>query len=182
MVHHKAASCSAIPSYDTFQRKSSSRFESDSRLFPLPSFCLYSKQALNNEHGSDSDIIQFVSPASDLLEEKLPMFAGVLQSLVTVVNEMPTVKRTNQDDDEEDEEEVDTTPSNTVPYHIIGLSTMKLILWYLSDLCLIVFVSSSHTDDDLLQAMTDIKESLGEWTTAEELGNQLTPLISDRFQ
>ena len=99
MVHHKAASCSAIPSYTSFQKASFSRFESDSRLFPLPSFCLYSKKALNNEHGSNSDIIQFLSPASDLLEEKLPMFAGVLQSLVTVVHEMPAIKHTQEEDD-----------------------------------------------------------------------------------
>ncbi|KAF1803932.1 hypothetical protein FB192DRAFT_1257008, partial [Mucor lusitanicus] len=155
--------------------------------FPLPSFCLYSKKALTNEYAPESDIVQYLAPASSALEERLPMFVGVLQSLFTVVDDMPFVDREqqeeeddqDQDDDddheytdieEEDDQEDAKQPSS--PFTIIGLNSMKLVIWnsmydhvtdaciYEKDLCLVIFVSALLTDAAILSNMQSLKESL----------------------
>ncbi|RCI05469.1 hypothetical protein CU098_013628, partial [Rhizopus stolonifer] len=79
MGHSKAASCSILPSFTSL---SSIHTNQPDLGFPLPSFCLYSRHALDDENALESDIIRFLTPIS-ILQEKLPMFVGVLQSLIT---------------------------------------------------------------------------------------------------
>lgn len=207
--HHKAASCSAIPSFRSFtsvsttstQTPSINLFDQETTLkrsippsltksisqqsvtseqqnFPLPSFCLYSKRALINEYAPESDIIQFLSPISNLLEERLPMFVGVLQSLFTVVNDMPFINDSEDSDADDTDTDTDTDDdddSNTngnAPFTIIGLNSMKLVIWsnmydniidtdiYEKDLCLVVMVSSQVTDDQILENMNLLRKSV----------------------
>lgn len=224
--HHKAASCSAIPSFQSFTSDSTSTTQTPSlnffehdytkqqqhsnlkrslvapltksmseqhsisdsqkpQLFPLPSFCLYSKRALMNEYAPESDIIQFLHPISTTLEERLPMFVGVLQSLFTVVSDMPF---TNDSDDEEEgevndeeeeeleeelEEEEQSEEDKKNPFTIIGLSSMKLVIWnhmcdnrmdsnaiIEKDLCLVVMISSQVTDSIILKNMKLLRENI----------------------
>jgi hypothetical protein len=199
MVHHhqKAASCSAIPSFQSFSSVSTSSTQTPSlfeneykqsnlkrnisplmtksnsqqsnnseidnlELFPLPSFCLYSKKALSNEYAPESDIIQFLSPKSITLEKRLPMFVGVLQSLFTVVNDMPFLEDSeDEDNDNEEEEEITIKES---PFTIIGLNSMKLVVWntdlYEKDLCLVIILSAQMTDEIILQNMNLLKDNM----------------------
>lgn len=239
--HHKAASCSALPSFQSFtsistsSTKAPSLFDHDykpqqqstsststanlkrsisplptstitrtnssnqnsypadnqqQQLFPLPSFCLYSKKALANEYAPESDIIQFLSPVSSVLEECLPMFVGVLQSLFTVVNDIPFINEdsddedddiscsdTEEEDDDEDEEggeDQDRDRKATEPpFTIIGLTSMKFIIWnnmydnimdtdnvYKKDLCLVVIVSNQLPDKIILENMNSLRRSV----------------------
>ncbi|KAL7314081.1 hypothetical protein PS15m_007736 [Mucor circinelloides] len=239
--HQKAASCSAIPSFSSFtsitttnttplnKAKRSSikpspsissslsiptdkQTDQQSLLFPLPSFCLYSKRALVNEYAPESEIVQYLAPSSSVLEERLPMFVGVLQSLFTVVNDMPFVDREQQeeDDDEEDgneytdieeeeeEEEEQDSKQTSSPFTIIGLNNMKLVIWsnmydhvtdsfvYEKDLCLVIFVSAHLTDEIILSSMQSLKESLSTLSClhadANQLGDQLIPLVKCWFE
>lgn len=162
--------------------------QQQSLLFPLPSFCLYSKKALANEYAPESDIVQYLAPSSSVLEERLPMFVGVLQSLFTVVNDMPFVDREQHEEEEGDDEEEDDDHEYTdieeedddgeqqdtkhSPFTIIGLSSMKLVIWnsmydhvtdastHEKDLCLVIFVSAHLTDAIILNSMQSLKESL----------------------
>ncbi|KAI7893020.1 uncharacterized protein EV154DRAFT_601157 [Mucor mucedo] len=226
--HHKAASCSAIPSFQSFTSvsttstqtpslnlfdqepvlkrsippsltKSASQQSTNSEQtnFPLPSFCLYSKRALINEYAPESDIIQFLSPISNLLEERLPMFVGVLQSLFTVVSDLPFVTEDIDSDietDTDDDDDADSDPTDDAPFTIIGLNSMKLVIWnnmydniidtdiYEKDLCLVVMVSSQVTDDQILDNMNLLRKSVTSATlTANQIGEQLIPLIESWF-
>lgn len=213
--HQKAASCSAIPSFNSLtsistasttttttppnsiKHKSArpSSFSSSSAaskqtvtdqlslLFPLPSFCLYSKKALVNEYALESEIVQFLAPLSIVLKERLPMFVGVLQSLFTVVNDMPFVDREEEVEEEEEEvededeytdmeEEEQNELDSSSPFTIIGLNSMKLVIWnnmydhvtdstvFKKDLCLVIFVSAHLTDAIILKNMNSLKESI----------------------
>lgn len=205
--HHKAASCSAIPSFQSFtsvsttstQTPSLNLFDQESVLkrsippsltksssqqsvgseqlnFPLPSFCLYSKRALINEYAPESDIIQFLSPISNLLEERLPMFVGVLQSLFTVVSDMPFVndhEDSDIDTDTDDDEDVTAAADDDeAPFTIIGLNSMKLVIWnnmynhiidtdmYEKDLCLVIMLSPQLSDDQVLDNMDLLRKSV----------------------
>lgn len=212
--HQKAASCSAIPSFNSFtsistattttppnsiKHKSarlSPSFSSSSAaskqtvtdqlslLFPLPSFCLYSKKALVNEYAPESEIVQFLAPSSVVLEERLPMFVGVLQSLFTVVNDMPFVDREEEIGEEEEVEEEEDVYTDmeeeedqneldlSSPFTIIGLNSMKLVIWnnmydhvtdssvFEKDLCLVIFISAHLTDTIILKNMNSLKESI----------------------
>lgn len=193
--HHKAASCSFIPSMHSLHSQStiSTQTESDqdsdikpksstitrsdsnnstcsNSLFPLPSFCLYSKSALLNEYAPESDIIQYLSPESTLLVERLPMFVGVLQSLVTVVNDLPFSLAEEQEEEEEEEEE---NEEEDIPFVIVGLDGIKLIVWkdmcdlvldtgqlYKNDLCLVILVSSHLSDSMILKHMKLLEKSI----------------------
>lgn len=220
--HHKAASCSAIPSFQSFTSVSTNATQIDSlglfeqeytkspqsnvnrslspsltksysqqsissqqQPFPLPSFCLYSNRALINEYAPESDIIQFLAPVSAVLEERLPMFVGVLQSLFTVVNDMPFTNdrdhdedNTDDEDDDEDEDDQDDELSNkNAPFTIIGLETMKLVIWnfmydnivgndiYEKDLCLVIMVSAQMTDEVILENMNLLGKSITSLST-----------------
>ncbi|GAN01502.1 conserved hypothetical protein [Mucor ambiguus] len=187
-----------------------------SLLFPLPSFCLYSKKALANEYAPESEIVQYLAPSSSVLEERLPMFVGVLQSLFTVVNDMPFVAREQQEgDDEEEEEEEDgheytdieeeeeeeqqqDAKHSSLPFTIIGLNSMKLVIWnsmydlvtdssvYKKDLCLVIFVSAHLSDAIILNNMQSLKESLSAIPSlhadATQLGDLLIPLVKCWFE
>ncbi|KAI9335578.1 hypothetical protein BD770DRAFT_332426 [Pilaira anomala] len=246
--HHKAASCSAIPSFQSFTSVSTNATQIDSlglfdqqqeynkspesnvnrslspsltksysqqsissqqQPFPLPSFCLYSNRALINEYAPESDIIQFLAPVSTVLEERLPMFVGVLQSLFTVVNDMPFTNdrdhdedNTDDEEDEEDEEEDDEDQDDdelsnkNAPFTIIGLETMKLVIWnfmydnivekdiYEKDLCLVIMVSAQMTDEVILENMNLLGKSITSLSpviTAKEIGEQLIPLVEYWF-
>ena len=222
--HQKSASCSAIPSFQSFTSVSTSSTKTPSdglfdfeyknqqhhsnlkrstpttvhiesavdqdndpeQLFPLPSFCLYSKRALVNEYALESDILQFLSPRSAILKERLPMFVGVLHSLFQVVKDIPSTDEDEEEeedeDEEEDEEEEADDEENMMhesdfhrgeqPFTIIGLGTMKLVVWnsmydhamdkdvYEKDLCLVVIVSSQVTDNLILQNMNQLKKNV----------------------
>ncbi|KAL9555765.1 hypothetical protein MBANPS3_002204 [Mucor bainieri] len=188
--------------------------QQQSLLFPLPSFCLYSKRALTNEYAPESEIVQYLAPSSSVLEERLPMFVGVLQSLFTVVNDMPFVDREHQEKDDQDEEEEEEEEDDheytdieeeeedepqpndkhsSVPFTIIGLNSMKLVIWdsmhdhvtdsftHEKDLCLVIFVSAHITDAIILSNMQLLKESLSTIPSlhadAAQLGDQLIPLV-----
>lgn len=238
--HHKAASCSAIPSFQSFTSDSTSTTQTPSlnfyehdytkqqqhstlkrslvapltksmsehslsdtqkpQLFPLPSFCLYSKRALTNEYAPESDIIQFLHPISTTLEERLPMFVGVLQSLFTVVNDMPFTNDSDDEEEEEEEEEEEQSEEDKKnPFTIIGLSSMKLVIWnhmcdnrmdsnaiIEKDLCLVVMISSQVTDSIILKNMRLLRENIMSSTTsmtltANQMGEQLIPLIDYWF-
>jgi hypothetical protein len=184
MVHHhqKAASCSALPSFASLNSISTASTqttllandkrlgnqESDmSTLFPLPSFCIYSQRALLNEYAPESDIIQFLYPESTVLQERLPMLVGVFQSLFTVVNDMHS-KGEDEDDDEPEtdsdtEDDEDDDDEEELPFTIIGLNTMKLVIWnsmFNKDLSLVIFISSQLTDNDILDHMQRLKASI----------------------
>ncbi|CAO3699246.1 unnamed protein product [Rhizopus microsporus] len=167
--------------------------------FPLPSFCLYSKKALTSEIDSESDIIQFLSPSTDYLKERLPMFVSILQSLFTVVHDMPFSHTTAEEETEEeemndleDEEEDDTTWS---PFTIIGLNSMKMVVWpnmcdqiqdnmIEKDLCLVIMLSSDLQDDEIIHNMNLVKNSLCDTyytLTGQQLGEELIPLIKCWF-
>lgn len=198
--HQKAASCSAIPSFSSLtsastttpvksvKHRSSSSLSIDQQtvLFPLPSFCLYSKKALVNEYAPESDIIKFIAPPSSILEERLPMFVGVLQSLFTVVNDMPFVDKeetdrakeqedeyTDIEEEEEEEEEKNMERGQEFsPFTIIGLNSMKLVIWnnmydhvtdssvHEKDLCLVIFVSAQLADKEIMENINSLKKSL----------------------
>ncbi|KAI8879184.1 hypothetical protein K501DRAFT_336232 [Backusella circina FSU 941] len=87
--------------------RSQSFYINSNNQFPLPSFCLYSRAALSDEYASDSDIIQFISPQSTTMEERLPMFVGVLHSLFVAVNDLPFDSDSDTEDDDDDVEEDD---------------------------------------------------------------------------
>lgn len=187
MVHHqKAASCSALPSFSSLpttptQTKPSllandKPFETDiSTLFPLPSFCIYSQRALLNEYEPEADIIQFLYPVSTILQERLPMLVGVLQSLFTVVNDMYSKEEDEDDDSQEsdlDTDDEDEDNQEEPPFTIIGLNTMKLVIWnsmYHRDLSLVIFASSQLTDKHILHHMQRLRESVS---------NDIPPSIS----
>ncbi|KAK4520384.1 uncharacterized protein ATC70_008518 [Mucor velutinosus] len=189
--------------------------QQQSLLFPLPSFCLYSKKALTNEYAPESEIVQYLAPSSNVLEERLPMFVGVLQSLFTVVNDMPFVDREQQEDDDQEEQEEDDheytdieeeeeeddeedAKHTTSPFTIIGLNSMKLVIWnsmydhvtdsctYEKDLCLVIFISAHLTDAIILNNMQSLKESLSTISclhaNATQLGDQLIPLVKCWFE
>ncbi|KAI9473422.1 MAG: hypothetical protein EXX96DRAFT_577880 [Benjaminiella poitrasii] len=221
MGHHKAASCSIVPSFTSDRDNKSVNQEQQSSstakkrtinthmskkqqlLFPLPSFCLYSKKALLNEYTSESDIIQFLSPSSNsVLNERLPMFVGVLQSLFTAVNDLPFIDDDPEVDNYEYDDDSDGQQENerlsTSPFTIIGLNSMKLVIWnnmydlikettsYKKDLCLVVFVSSQLKDSTIIKNMNFIQHdpkltSSKALLTANELGILLIPLIEYWF-
>jgi hypothetical protein len=113
------------------------------------------------------------------------MFVGVLQSLFTVVNDMPFADREEEVEEEEEEEEVEDEDEYTdmeeeeqnelnssSPFTIIGLNSMKLVIWnnmydhvtdstvFKKDLCLVIFVSAHLTDAIILKNMNSLKESI----------------------
>jgi hypothetical protein len=159
-------------------QQSDSSDTQNAQLFPLPSFCLYSKKALANEYAPESDIIQFLSPISVTLQERLPMFVGVLQSLFTVVNDMPFLNDQDSDEEEEVEEEEEEEEGEikekeeNSPFTIIGLNSMKLVVWnsmydnlmendiYENDLCLVVMLSVQMTDTTILHNMNLLRENV----------------------
>ncbi|GAA5810464.1 hypothetical protein MFLAVUS_003885 [Mucor flavus] len=248
--HHKAASCSAIPSFQSFSSVSSNAthvasldlfdqefnktqesnvnrslrpsitktfsqlsVSSEHTSFPLPSLCLYSSRALADEYGPESDIIQFLAPVSAILEERLPMFVGVLQSLFSVVNDMPfnnqdSDQETDNEDEEEEEEDTDDDEeeelssrlsNKNAPFTIIGLNTMKLVIWnnmysnvvdkdvYENDLSLVIMVSDQLTDETILENMNLLRNSITSPSstsvnvTANQIGEQLIPLVEYWF-
>ncbi|KAI8095212.1 hypothetical protein BDF21DRAFT_314823, partial [Thamnidium elegans] len=181
---------------------------SEQPSFPLPSFCLYSNRALTDEYGPESDIIQFLAPVSAILEERLPMFVGVLQSLFTVVNDMPFNNQDSDqetdneeedddtDDDDDDDEPTSQLSNKDAPFTIIGLNTMKLAIWnnmynnvvdkdiYENDLSLVVIVSAELTDDTIIENMNLLRNSVTSSSTsvtANQMGEQLIPLVEYWF-
>jgi hypothetical protein len=97
------------------------------------------------------------------------MLVGVLQSLFTVVNEMHSKDEDDDHDDEEtdvdteDDDDEDDDDDDQSSFTIIGLNTMKLVIWksmYNRDLSLVIFVSSQLTDKDILHHMQLLKESI----------------------
>ncbi|KAG1438532.1 hypothetical protein G6F56_012613 [Rhizopus delemar] len=196
MGHHRAASCSAIPSFyhlpsetDSISTQSSTNDE----LF-YPSFCLYSKRALLNEYGPESDIVQYISPETESLKERLPIFVGILQSLFGVVNDMPLLESYEEEVvDVEDEEDFENNAWS--PFTIIGLNQTKLVIWpnmynnvqesvFENDLCLVVIVAKELHDDEIYQNMDLLKESLEDMPDTlkgNELGQKLEPLINYWF-
>lgn len=177
MGHHKAASCSALPSFCTINPTStSSKSSINNDRFLYPSFCLYSNRALANEYGSESDIVQFLSPETESLKERLPIFVGILQSLFTVANEMPFSHTCTEEDEEEineveDEEDCDSNLWS--PFTIVGLDSMKLVVWpnmydnilestTEKDLCLVVIVSAQLQDSKIIHSMDLLKDSLND--------------------
>ncbi|CAO3657304.1 unnamed protein product [Mucor hiemalis] len=137
------------------------------------------------------------------------MFVGVLQSLFTVVNDMPFVNDSDgeeeeeeeevEDEEDEDEEEVESEENKKNPFTIIGLNTMKLVVWnnmcdnimdmnsiIENDLCLVVMISSQVTDNIILKNMSLLRDnivssSISMTLTANQMGEQLIPLIDYWF-
>ncbi|CEP08030.1 hypothetical protein [Parasitella parasitica] len=138
------------------------------------------------------------------------MFVGVLQSLFTVVNDLPFAESLQEEEmpaEEEDEytdvedEREQASQGPTSPFTVIGLNSMKLVIWnnmydnvtdstrYKNDLCLVIFVSAHFTDTAIFKSMNLLKESLlNESTcpspdaTANQLGDQLIPLVKYWFE
>ncbi|CAO3670356.1 unnamed protein product [Rhizopus stolonifer] len=196
MGNHRAASCSAIPSFYHLPSETdstSTQSSSNDELF-YPSFCLYSKRALLNEYGPESDIVQYLSPATESLKERLPIFVGILQSLFGVVNDMPLLESYEEEVvDVEDEEDFENNAWS--PFTIIGLNQTKLVIWpnmynniqesvFENDLCLVVIVAKELQDDEIYQNMDLLKESLEDMSDTlkgNELGQKLEPLINYWF-
>ncbi|KAI8642072.1 hypothetical protein BD408DRAFT_417034 [Parasitella parasitica] len=177
--HRPAEPSSSFSSFSTSSNQTVTTTES--QLFPLPSLCLYSQKALISEFAPESEIVQFLAPLSSVLQERLPMFVGVLQSLFTVVNDLPFAEPPREEEipaEEEDEytdfedEREQTSQGSSSPFTIVGLSSMKLVIWnnmcnhvtdstsYENDLCLVIFVSAHFTDAAILKNMQLLKKSL----------------------
>ncbi|KAG1050403.1 hypothetical protein G6F43_007323 [Rhizopus delemar] len=171
----------------------SSKSSINNDRFLYPSFCLYSNRALANEYGSESDIVQFLSPETESLKERLPIFVGILQSLFTVANEMPFSHTCTEEDEEEMnevEDEEDCDSNSWSPFTIVGLDSMKLVVWpnmydnilentTEKDLCLVVIVSAQLQDSKIIHSMDLLKDSLNDTPctlTGKELGEELIPL------
>ncbi|KAI8068077.1 hypothetical protein BC940DRAFT_300271 [Gongronella butleri] len=62
--------------------------QQDDNGYPLPSFYLFSSDALANERADETEIIPFVHPQQFALD-KASLLAGILESLVQVVDDLP---------------------------------------------------------------------------------------------
>jgi hypothetical protein len=107
----------------------------------IPSFYLFSSEALANEYAPEDSIIPYMEPATLALDQAT-LIAGVLESLVRVVDDIPTAKEEEEENDDKarwsDEDGWATLPlpppsfnddPPDSPFTIIGLGTFKVALW-----------------------------------------------------
>ncbi|KAI8332588.1 hypothetical protein BC941DRAFT_435973 [Chlamydoabsidia padenii] len=167
----------------------------------IPLFYLFSSEALANEYAAEDSIIPFMDPPTLALEQAT-LIAGVLESLVRVVEDIPTGNESNTNDDDEagwnnDEEWVDNDGTPSSPFTIIGLGSFKVALWpsllteisHDRDLSLVVLVSPTYPDHTIIDTMYKMKNSLnrnlapGVDTTniAQAVGQHLSPYIKNGF-
>ncbi|KAF7724457.1 hypothetical protein EC973_000966 [Apophysomyces ossiformis] len=129
---------SSTPTQRIIESRSDSSLLTKS-IFSLPSVCLFSRKALSDEYSEEKDIVPFISPVAAL--DCVTMLIGVLESLMAIVNEMPTAEDDDEDEDEEfdhdkrsiniDDDNEDDSGSLTEdnPFVILGLSTCKVCIW-----------------------------------------------------
>ena len=142
----------------------SSLLKHKSSPFPLPSVCLFSREALQNEYADNQEIVPYVYPSSVPLDQ-ICMLVSVLESLFRTVDEV--LLNIEEEDEEEEDQRSISNNSNSISsisgssssssisssiskkqdddndddHRIIGLGTFKVTSWNLSDDSDMVLVS-----------------------------------------
>ncbi|KAG2220479.1 hypothetical protein INT45_011483 [Circinella minor] len=118
----------------------SSLLKHKSSPFPLPSVCLFSKEALQNEYADNQEIVPYVYPSSVPVDQ-ICMLVSVLESLFRTVDE---ILLNSDDEEKEDQSSTSNNSSSSInsssisknqddDHRIIGLGTFKVTSWNLSD-------------------------------------------------
>ncbi|KAI9278471.1 hypothetical protein BDA99DRAFT_554104 [Phascolomyces articulosus] len=144
----------------------SSLLKHKSSPFPLPSVCLFSREALRNEYSENQEIVPHIYPSSVPVDQ-ICMLVSVLESLFRTVDEV--LLDGDKDQDQEEEYEHDGTHHKKCDdedddYRIIGLGTFKVASWNLSgdgdDMALVVILSTHYTDPMILKHIKSIQMEL----------------------
>ncbi|KAI7853806.1 hypothetical protein BDC45DRAFT_510154 [Circinella umbellata] len=177
----------------------SSLLKHKSSPFPLPSVCLFSKEALQNEYADNQEIVPYVYPSSVPVDQ-ICMLVSVLESLFRTVDE---ILLNSEDEEEEDQSSTSNNSSSNSnssigsssiskkqddDHRIIGLGTFKVTSWNLSDNSDMVLVTilSTHFSDSMINQhiktiQTRLLKMLNEEISIDDVGLYVFQLVEQLF-
>ncbi|KAI9496394.1 hypothetical protein BDB00DRAFT_869337 [Zychaea mexicana] len=183
----------ALPSQEentTVRSGLSSLLKHKASPFPLPSVCIFSRKALQNEYADHQEIVPYVNPASVPIDQ-VSMLVSVLESLFRTVDEV-LLDGENAGPEQEHEKMENEEQEDC---RIIGLGTFKVVSWTLGDIkhataddldmALAVILSTQFADRVINEHIKAIQFHLAKMLDDEkpiaEIGSKLFALVEQLF-
>ncbi|KAI8141980.1 hypothetical protein BJV82DRAFT_155981 [Fennellomyces sp. T-0311] len=128
--------------------------------FPLPSLCIFSREALQNEYSEHQQIVPYVYPSTIPIDQ-ISTLVSVLETLFRTMNEVVLDEEDKLGDDDDGES-----------CRIIGLGTFKVATWNmtaayaghnLDDMTLVVILSTQFPDRVISEHMKTLQDDFSRW-------------------